>query len=118
MKSYIMLSLSIIAEVFAITMLKMSAGFTILWPSIGVVLGYGISFYTLSLCLKKMPLSLAYAIWAGVGTALTAIIGAVVWEEIFTSLKVLGIVLIIGGVLLLNAPNKPKTIRDVSSNSV
>lgn len=103
MRGYLALSISIICEIFATAMLKMSDGFTILFPSIGVIAGYGLAFYCLSLCLKTLPLSLAYAIWSGVGTALTAVIGALVWGEVFSALKLAGIILIIGGVILLNS---------------
>lgn len=58
-KSYIVLALSILFEIFGTAMLKMSNGFTDLLPSIGVTVSYGISFYFFSLCLKKLPLSLA-----------------------------------------------------------
>lgn len=102
MKGYLFLSLSIISEVFATTMLKLSDGFTIPGPSVAVALGYGISFYSLSLCLKTLPLSLAYAIWSGVGTALTVIVGIVIWNDLFNLYSALGIALIIGGVILLN----------------
>ncbi|MGN7296372.1 DMT family transporter [Ferdinandcohnia sp. SAFN-114] len=103
MRGYLALSISIICEIFATAMLKMSEGFTVLLPSVGVIIGYGLAFYCLSLCLKTLPLSLAYAIWSGVGTALTAVIGALVWGEVFSTLKLAGIILIIGGVILLNS---------------
>ncbi|WP_068985654.1 MULTISPECIES: DMT family transporter [Lysinibacillus] len=102
MKGYLFLTLSIVSEVFATTMLKLSEGFTIFGPSIAVVFGYGISFYSLSLCLKTLPLSLAYAIWSGIGTALTVIVGIVIWGDIFNLYSAIGITFIIGGVLLLN----------------
>ncbi|MCM0623203.1 multidrug efflux SMR transporter [Lysinibacillus sp. OL1_EC] len=110
MKGYLFLTLSIISEVFATTMLKFSDGFTVLVPSLTVAIGYGISFYSLSLCLKTMPLSLAYAIWSGVGTALTVLVGIVIWHDIFTVYSAIGIVLIIGGVILLNQGNKGKEV--------
>lgn len=103
MRGYVALSISIICEIFATAMLKMSEGFTVLFPSVGVIIGYGLAFYCLSLCLKTLPLSLAYAIWSGVGTVLTAVIGALVWGEVFSTLKLAGIILIIGGVILLNS---------------
>jgi len=101
-KGYLFLALSIVSEVLATTMLKFSEAFTILGPSIAVALGYGISFYSLSLCLKTLPLSLAYAIWSGIGTALTVIVGIVVWGDMFNLYSAIGITLIIGGVILLN----------------
>ena len=62
---------------------KMSEAFTNLLPSIGVILGFGLSFYFVSLALKTIPLSIGYAIWSGVGTVLTALIGVLVWDEHF-----------------------------------
>lgn len=108
MKGYIYLTISIIGEVFGTAMLKLSNSFTVVTPSVGVVIGYGIAFYFLSLCLRTVPLSLAYAIWSGVGTALTALIGYIVWDEAFGLIKLLGIVLIIGGIIVLNTSDKPK----------
>ncbi len=106
MTGYIFLAISIVCEVFATTMLKLSEGFTVVGPSIAVAFGYGISFYCLSLCLKTLPLSLAYAIWSGVGTALTVVIGIVIWGDIFNLYTAIGISLIIGGVILLNQGNQ------------
>lgn len=115
MKGYIYLTVSIISEVFGTTMLKLSAGFTHLFPSIGVMVGFGMAFYCLSLCLRTIPLSLAYAIWAGVGTAATALIGVLLWQDPFTTLTLIGLLLIIGGVILLNTPDRPKKVIRPSS---
>lgn len=102
MKGYLFLSVSIISELVGTSLLKMSNGMTVLLPTLGVALGYGLAFYFLSLSLKTIPLSLAYAIWSGVGTALTALIGVVIWGEVLTTFMFVGILLIIGGVVLLN----------------
>ncbi|WP_342534368.1 multidrug efflux SMR transporter [Lysinibacillus sp. FSL K6-0057] len=96
------LMLAIIAEVFASSMLKRTEGFTRIGPSIGVVVGYGTAFYYLALTLKVIPIGTAYAIWAGLGTALTAIVGVVLYKERFNRKKVLGILCIIMGVVVLN----------------
>ncbi|MNV76382.1 Multidrug resistance protein EbrA [compost metagenome] len=61
----------------------------------------GLAFYSLSLALKTIPLGTAYAIWSGVGTALTAIIGVVIYKENFNRKKLLGLLLIIGGVIIM-----------------
>lgn len=106
MKSYLLLVSCIIFEVFATVMLKMSIGFTVLLPSIGVIIGYVISFYLIAIALKTLPLSFAYAIWAGAGTALTALIGLLIWDESFSILKLSGLLLIIGGIFLLNFSNR------------
>lgn len=114
MRGYFYLTVSIAGEIFATTMLKLSDGFTVPLPSTGVLFGYALSFYCLSLCLKTIPLSLAYAIWSGAGTALTALIGAVLWGEAFSSLKILGIILIIGGIIALNSSSNEETAKEPS----
>lgn len=103
MRGYIYLALAIISEIFGTSMLKLSDGFTQPLPSVGVLIGFGLSFYSLSLSLKSLPLSLAYAVWSGVGTVLTAIIGTLVWKDPFSVITLAGILLIIGGVVLLNS---------------
>lgn len=82
-------------------MLKVSNGFKRLWPSIGVIIAMGMAFYCLSIALKYLPLGTAYAIWSGLGTALTASIGVLVWKEKISAKKLVGLILIIGGVVLM-----------------
>jgi multidrug resistance protein EbrA len=103
MSGYVLLSIAIVAEVFGSSMLKRTEGFKKIVPTIGVVVGYVVAFYTLSLSLQTLPLGLAYAIWAGVGTALTALVGVVFYKEEMNLKKSVGILLIIGGVALLNS---------------
>jgi multidrug resistance protein EbrA len=98
---YIILAIAIVSEVIGSSMLKVSNGFKKLFPSIGVIIGMGIAFYCLSLSFKTIPLVTAYAIWSGVGTALTALVGVFVYKESFNLKKLLGLVLIIGGVVVL-----------------
>lgn len=102
MNAYLLLAISIICEVFGSTMLKASNGFKKILPVVGIVIGYVLAFYTLSLSLKTLPLGLAYAIWSGVGTALTALIGIIIYKEGLSIKKLLGLGLIIGGVSILN----------------
>lgn len=102
MNGFALLGLAICGEVFASSMLKASKGFKRAWPVIGLLFGYTLAFYGLSMALESIPLGLAYAIWAGVGTAFTAIIGIIFYNELFTIKKLLGIILIIFGVVFLN----------------
>lgn len=99
--SFALLGLAIISEVFGSSMLKLSNGFKRLFPSIGVIIGMGVAFYSLSLALRTIPLGTAYAIWSGVGTALTALLGVVIYKENFNFKKFLGLILIIGGVVVM-----------------
>ena len=98
----VILALAIALEIAATTMLKFSDGFTRLWPSAFSIAGYVGSLYLLSVALLRIPVSVAYAIWAGAGTAVVALIGVVWLGEALDLAKAMGIVLIIGGVVLLN----------------
>jgi multidrug resistance protein EbrA len=102
MQGYIILIIAIIGEVFGSSMLKASNGFKRVLPIFGVIIGYGVAFYALSLALKTIPLGMAYAIWSGLGTVLTALIGIIIYKEGISSKKLFGIGLIIGGVVILN----------------
>jgi multidrug resistance protein EbrA len=102
MNAYVLLFVAIVCEVFGSSMLKATNGFKKLFPTLGVVIGYGAAFYALSLALKTLSLGMAYAIWAGLGTALTALVGIIIYKEKFNQKTLFGLVLIIGGVALLN----------------
>lgn len=102
MKDFLILFLAILSEVIATTSLKFSEGFTRLVPSLIVIVGYGLSFYLLSLSLKVFPIGIAYAIWSGVGIVLTVIAGMLVWGEKLDWARIAGILLILAGILLIN----------------
>ncbi len=89
-------------EVGFATMLKLSNGFTKLWPSIGFLLFAAGSFSLLSWSLKVLPIGTAYAVWTGIGAAGTAILGMVVFKDPVSLARVTAIALIIAGVILLN----------------
>lgn len=97
--AWFMLALTIVFEVTGSVMMKLSAGFTHLFPSIGVFVFYGLALSGLTLVLKSIELSIAYAIWSGAGTALTAVIGIWLFGESLTLMKVASIILIIVGVV-------------------
>ncbi len=106
MKTFGILFLAILSEVIATTSLKFSEGFTKLTPSLVVVIGYGLSFYLLSIALKVMPLGVAYAIWSGVGLILTVIAGMILFQESLDWARVTGILLIIAGIFFINVVSK------------
>ena len=99
---WLYLTIAILSEVAGTTCMKLSAGFTKSTPSVLMWLCYGVRFYFLTLTLKKVDVSVAYAIWSGVGTALIATVGVLYFREPFSMLKVVGLVAIIGGVVALN----------------
>lgn len=92
---------AIISEVFGSSMMKLTAINNSKKPILGIIFGYALSFYLLSLTLITMPLSFAYAVWSGVGTALTAIIGFMIFKEKINKQMVIGISLLITGVVLM-----------------
>jgi len=105
---YIYLSIAIIGEVIATSFLKLTSGDKAVWWAYPVVgIGYVIAFGALSLALGKgIPLGIAYAIWAGVGVVLVALISWIVFHEPLSMLQVAGIVLVVGGVTLLELGGK------------
>lgn len=99
---WIYLSFAILFEVAGTTSMKLSEGFSKLLPSILMVAFYIVSFALMTLALKKLEVGITYAIWAGVGTAIIAIIGVLWFKEPMTALKAASILLIITGVVGLN----------------
>ena len=103
---YWYLTIAIVAEVIATNALKSSDEFTKLIPSIVVVIGYGVAFYFLSLVLKTIPVGIAYAIWAGMGVVLVAIVAAIVFRQIPDLPAIIGMALIVSGVAIINIFSK------------
>ncbi|WP_341528752.1 multidrug efflux SMR transporter [Nostoc sp. UHCC 0302] len=101
--SWIYLLAAIIFEVSGTTCMKLSQGFTKLTPSILIFIFYGLCFTFFTLCLKKLEVSVAYSVWAGLGTVLVAIIGIIWFSESATLTKLMSIALIITGVIGINS---------------
>ena len=97
---YVLLAGAIVAEVLGTTAMKASDGFSKLWPSVWTAVAYLVSFALLAQTLKSMAVGTAYAIWSAVGTALVVAIGVVFFGESTSVVRMLGIALIIGGVVL------------------
>ena len=103
MTGWLWLLAAIGSEVIGSIGLRASEGFRRLGPSLLVVLGYASAFYCFSRALRTVPLSVAYAVWAGLGTALVAVAGAVLFGESIGGWRLVGIGLIVAGVVVLNA---------------
>jgi small multidrug resistance pump len=93
---------AILFEVMGTTSMKLSEGFSKIVPSAAMLVFYLLSLGMLTLALKKIDVSVAYAIWSGVGTALIAGIGIFYFKEPATALKLASVALIIAGVVGLN----------------
>ncbi len=97
------LLLAILLEVAGTTSMKLSEGFTKLGPSILIFAFYTLSFTFLTLSLKRLEVSLAYAIWSGLGTLLIVFVGVFFFHESMTLIKAFSLLLIILGVIGLKA---------------
>ena len=89
-------------EVAFATMLKLSNGFTKIWPSIGFIVFAAGSFSLLNLSLKVLPIGTAYAVWTGIGAAGTAILGMIIFKDPVSIARITAIAFIVAGVFLLN----------------
>jgi small multidrug resistance pump len=103
---YLYLAVAILSEVVATSLLKASGEFTRLWPSIGVVLGYGTAFYFMTLTLRVIPVGIAYAIWSGVGIVLVTAAAWVFYGQKLDAPALAGSGLIVAGVLVINLFSK------------
>ena len=109
---YLFLAIAIVGEVIATTFLKFTSGERAVWwayPIVGV--GYTLAFAMLSLSLSRgVPLGIAYAIWAGVGVVLVAIISWLAFGETLTLMQLAGIALVVGGVALIELGGKHEAV--------
>lgn len=96
---WLILAATILFEVAGSTMMKLSNGFSVFWPSVAVFVCYGLSLAGLTIALKYIDLSIAYAIWCGVGIALIALIGIFYFDEPVTVQRVISLLLIVTGVV-------------------
>ena len=98
----LLLVLAIASEVAGTAGLKASEGFGRLGPSALAVLGYALAFYFLAQSLRYIPLGVAYALWSGLGTVGSVLLGLLIWKEVLGPMHVFGIALIVVGVVVLN----------------
>jgi small multidrug resistance pump len=106
MNSYYLLLLAIVFEVCGTTCMKLSQGFSRLIPSILIFVFYAISFFFFTLAIKGMDISIAYAIWAGLGTALITVVGIFWFSEPVNALKIVSLFVVVIGVIGLNLSDR------------
>ena len=109
MFSWIILIIAIVFEIAGSVCLKLSYGFTKTIPSVLLFLFYAVGIMLASFAMKKIDISVAYTIWAGIGTAAVAIIGIVYFKEPSSLVKILSIILIVLGVIGLNLSSNSST---------
>ncbi|MEI2820531.1 MAG: multidrug efflux SMR transporter [Marmoricola sp.] len=100
--AWIVLAIAIGVEIVSTALLPKTHGFTQPWWTTVVIVGYAISIWLLAVVVEKIPLSITYAIWSGVGTAVVAVIGMTVLGEEISTIKVVSLALIVVGVVGLN----------------
>jgi small multidrug resistance pump len=99
---WILLIVAIVLEVAGTTNMKLSEGFSKLVPSVLVLFFYALSIIALTFAVNRLDVSVAYAVWSGMGTALVAVIGLWYFQESLTSVKVVALGLIVVGVVMLH----------------
>lgn len=99
---YFYLLIAVVTETIGTSSLQASQQFTRFWPSVLVVVGYGVSFYFMGLTLKFMPVGIVYALWSGLGIVLIALIGFLVFGQKLDLAAVLGLGLILSGILVIH----------------
>jgi len=100
--AWVWLAVGIILEVSGTMCMKLSESFTKLIPSMLIFVFYGCSMAAVTMALKRIEIGIAYAVWAGVGTAIVAAIGIIFFREPATVLKLIAILLIISGIIMLH----------------
>lgn len=103
MSGYAFLAIAIVCEVIATTSMKALDGFSKPLPLLLVVVGYGVSFWMLSLVVKTVPVGIAYAIWAGLGIVLVSLAAAWLYDQKLDLAAMLGMGLIVAGVVVIQA---------------
>lgn len=106
MNSYIYLLLAILFETGATSLLNLSDGFNKLLPTIASLILYLSSIYCLSLCLKTVPVGVAYAIWSALGIVLVTTVAIIAFKQTPDWPAIIGFLLIISGVIVLNLFSK------------
>ncbi len=99
---WVFLSIAILFEIAGTVCLKLSDGFSRLVPSLVIFPAYAVSFTFLAMAVKVLPISVAYAVWSGVGTAVIALVGVVWLREPANIAKLVCIAMVIAGVVGLH----------------
>lgn len=102
MNSYIVLFLAIIFEVIGTMLLPASQNFSKPLPTLVLLFSYGASFYFLAIVTQKLPLSIVYASWSGIGVFTVALLSYIFYKQALNWQSIFGLFLIIIGVTIVN----------------
>ena len=100
--AWLLLGVAVAFEITGALGLRFSEGFTLVLPTVAALAAFAVALYLVSRVMKKLPVSIAYPVWAGGGTAGVALIGVLVLGEELNAVKALGVVLVVVGVVIVN----------------
>jgi small multidrug resistance pump len=100
--AFVLLAVAIVVEVLSTAALPRTEGFREPLWTVLVLTGYAVAIWLLAIVVQRLPVSVTYAVWAGLGTAAIAVIGVVYLGESWNPVKVTALLLIVVGVVVLN----------------
>ena len=102
-KTYLFLVGAIFCEVAGTMLLPASQNFTKLIPTVALSIFYLTAFYFLTFVVNRLPISVVYATWSGLGIFTIAILGYIFFKQTLAWQGILGLFLIVIGVILVNS---------------
>jgi small multidrug resistance pump len=100
--AWLLVAASVIAEVVGTVALKYSDGFSKLLPSGTAATCYALAIWLMAVAMRRLDMGITYAVWAASGIAITAMVGVAFFGEHVSTVKALGLVCVVGGVVMLN----------------
>ena len=106
---WLLLGFAVVLEIAGALGLRFSKGFTLVLPTLTALVAFALALYLVSRVMKRLPVSIAYPVWAGGGTVGVALIGVLALGEELNALKALGVVLVVVGVVIVNMVSEKTT---------
>ena len=106
--AWLLLGVAVAAEIAGALGLRFSEGFTVALPTAIALVAFTLALYLVSHVMKRLPVSVAYPIWAGGGTVGVALFGVLALGEHLSALKALGVALVVAGVVVVNRTSRKK----------
>jgi small multidrug resistance pump len=100
--AWLLVAVSVIAEVVGTVALKYSDGFSKVFPSGAAATCYALAIWLMAVAMRHLDMGITYAVWAASGSAATALVGIAFFGEQLGTVKALGLVCVVGGVVMLN----------------
>lgn len=107
--TWLLLGVAVAFEIAGAIGLRFSEGFTLVLPTAAALAAFAVALYLVSRVMKSLPVSIAYPVWAGGGTAGVALIGVLALEEELNAVKALGVVLVVVGVVIVNMVSEKRS---------